>query len=263
MNESPPLIIDTHAHLDDDAFRADRDEVIARGRAAGVRQILNIAYRPEIWEQSVRLRDAHPGIDLAAGIHPQDAERFQASQAEKLSEQLVALRPLAIGEAGFDFARPGPSFDQQQLAFRWQIQLAITTDLPLVIHQREAQDQLTAELDLWPSLRRVVLHSFDGDQRLAAWALDRGCFVGIGGLACRKSSYVLREALRIIPVDRLLLETDSPYLAPPGAPSRRNEPANLPLVAETLAPLWDLTPEELCRQTTVNAMSVFMLSTPS
>jgi TatD DNase family protein len=259
VSESPPLIIDTHAHLDDNAFDVDRDEVIARGRAAGVRKFLNIAYRPDIWEQSARLREAHPEVELAAGIHPQDAELFDASHSEKLSEQLLALRPLAIGEAGFDFARLGPSFEQQQLAFRWQIQLAIATHLPLVIHQRDAREQLTTELDLWPDLRTVVLHSFDGDERLAAWTLERGYFVGIGGLACRKSSHVIREALRLIPVDRLLLETDAPYLAPPGAPSRRNEPANLPLVAETLAPLWGLTPEELCRQATANAMTVFNL----
>lgn len=260
MTDAPPPIIDTHAHLDDAAFDADRLEVLERGRAAGVRSILNIAYRPDIWERSVRLRDEQPDVELAAGIHPQDATTFSAAQAESLAHRLLALEPLAIGEAGFDFARPGPSFEQQQVAFQWQIELAIATDLPIVIHQREGGAQLTLELDRWPQLRTIILHSFDGDARLAAWALERGCFVGIGGLACRKGSHVLRQALQIIPVDSLLLETDSPYLAPPGAPSRRNEPANLPLVAEALAPLWNLTPMELCLLTTANAQRVFNFS---
>jgi TatD DNase family protein len=260
--ESPPPIIDTHTHLDDVAFNIDRDDVLDRGREAGVRTFLNIAYRPDIWEQSVALREAHPDVELAAGIHPQDADIFSAAQSDRLSQQLLALRPLAIGEAGFDFARSGPSLDQQRMAFRWQIELAISSNLPLVIHQRDARKELTIELDRWPDLKSVVLHSFDGDERLAAWASERGCFVGIGGLACRKSSRVLREALRIIHADQLLLETDSPYLAPPGCPSRRNEPANLPLVAETLAPLWNLTSEQLCHRTSANATKVFKLSAP-
>jgi TatD DNase family protein len=260
MSESPPPIFDTHAHLDDAAFDADLPQVLERARAAGVQRFLNIAYRPDIWESSVALRDAYPGVEIAAGIHPQDAAIFSAAQSDALADRLLALRPLAIGEAGFDFARPGPTLDQQQQAFRWQIELAIAAGLPLVIHQRDAGAQLTRELDLWPQLTTVILHSFDGDERLASWALERGCFVGIGGLACRKSSRLLRDALQLIPGEKLLLETDAPYLAPPGASSRRNEPANLPLVAATLAPLWGLTPEELWRHTTANAWHVFNLT---
>jgi TatD DNase family protein len=257
VNNSSPAIIDTHAHLDDDAFDNDRADVLERGRAAGVRHFLNIAYRPDIWQQSVDLREEHPDVELAAGIHPQDAAVFSTAASDGLAERLIAMRPLGIGEAGFDFARSGPSLEEQEAAFRWQIELALDTRLPLIIHQREASAQLMQELDRWPQLEMVVLHSFDGDGRLAAWALERGFFVGIGGLACRKGSHPLREALTTIPVDRLLLETDAPYLAPPGSPSRRNEPANLPIVAETLASLWSVTPDELCKLTTANAQTVF------
>lgn len=262
MSDVPPPIFDTHAHLDDAAFDADRREVLERGSAAGVQRILNIAYRPDIWEKSVALREAHPQVELAAGLHPQDAASFDLAQSDQLAERLLTMRPLAIGEAGFDFARPGPTFEQQQRAFQWQIEIAIATDLPLVIHQRDAGAQLTTELDAWPQLKTIILHSFDGDERLAAWSQDRGCHVGIGGLACRKSSHVLRSALQVISVDKLLLETDSPYLAPPGANSRRNEPANLPQIAAILAPLWGLTQAELCRQTTTNATAVLGLELP-
>ncbi|MCA9879148.1 MAG: TatD family hydrolase, partial [Thermomicrobiales bacterium] len=191
--------------------------------------------------------------------HPQDADTFVAGDADALAQRLLATRPVAIGEAGFDFARGGPALAQQEAAFRWQIDLALAPRLPLVIHQREAADQLMAELDHWPGLERVVLHSFDGGERLADWAHERGYFVGIGGLATRPRSRELRAALRRIPRDRLLLETDSPYLAPPGSHSRRNEPANLPLIAEILAPLWDLTGPELCTATAGNAQRAFGL----
>lgn len=263
MSLSPPPIIDTHAHLDDDAFDDDRAEVLQRGRIAGVHRFLNIAYRPDIWDRSLELREAHPDVELAAGIHPQDAASFVPDQSDVLAERLMAMRPLGIGEAGFDFARPGPSFDQQASAFQWQIELALAVNLPLIIHQRDAGTELVHELDRWPHLNSVVLHSFDGDERLAAWALERGFFVSIGGLACRRTSQSLREALKIISPERLLLETDAPYLVPPGAASRRNEPANLPLVAEALASLWSLTPEELRNQTTMNALTVFNFNSPA
>ncbi|MEZ4563790.1 MAG: TatD family hydrolase [Thermomicrobiales bacterium] len=263
MSEAPPPIFDSHVHLDDPAFDADQPEVLDRGRAAGVQGFLNIAYRPDIWDQSVALRSSHPDVELAAGIHPQDARALVPAQSDTLAEQLLALRPLAIGEAGFDFARPGPGFEEQQHAFQWQIELAISSGLPLIIHQRDAGAQLTRELDRWPQLQSVILHSFDGDEFLAEWARARGFFVGIGGLACRKGSHILRKALSLIPAERLLLETDSPYLAPPGVKSRRNEPANLPLVAAALAPLWDLTPDQLRRQTTANAAGLFNLDLPA
>lgn len=262
MSFSPPPIIDTHAHLDDEAFDDDRADVLQRGRNAGVRRFLNIAYRPDIWDRSVELRQAHPDVELAAGIHPQDASNFVADQSDVLAARLLALRPLGIGETGFDFARPGPSLRQQEAAFRWQIELAIAANLPLIIHQRDAGTQLMQELDRWPRLESVVLHSFDGDDKLATWTVERGFFVGIGGLACRKSSHALRNALKHIPPQKLLLETDAPYLAPPGAASRRNEPANLPRVAEMLASLWDVTPNELREQTASNAMAVFSFSEP-
>jgi TatD DNase family protein len=115
------------------------------------------------------------------------------------------------------------------------------------------------ELDRWPGLAPIVLHSFDGTQRLADWAKERGCFVGIGGLATRRSSEPLRERLMRITTDRLLLETDSPYLAPPGSANRRNAPTNLPRIAAALAPLWNLSGEELCWLTSLNAVGLFGL----
>ncbi len=152
-----------------------------------------------------------------------------------LKRAIEVLHPVAIGETGFDFSRAAPSFEAQERAFRGQLEIAAAAGLPTIIHQRDASDALMTELDRWPSLAPIVLHSFDGTQRLADWARERGCFVGIGGLATRRSSGPLREALMRIPVDRLLLETDSPYLAPPGSrePAQCSQP-----ISPGLPPCW-------------------------
>jgi TatD DNase family protein len=140
--------------------------------------------------------------------------------------------------------------------------LAIAADarLPVIIHQRNAAEDLIAELDRWPNVALIVLHSFDGTPRLRDWAVERGCFVGIGGLAAKTGSQGLRDLLRTIPMERLLLETDSPYLPPPHATSRRNAPANLGMIAGELAPVWSIEATDLCRVTSANAAEAFGLS---
>ena len=262
MTQTPgsPPIVDTHTHLDDPAFDLDRDTVIDDSRAAGVRHFINIGYTPERWQSSRILRDRNPDIHFAVGLHPQLAEKYDSSLHRDLKRAIEVLNPVAIGETGFDFARATPSFEAQERAFRGQLEIAAAAGLPAIIHQRDAPDALMVELDAWPNLAPIVLHSFDGTERLADWARERGCFVGIGGLATRRSSAFLRGLLARIPVDRLLLETDSPYLAPPGASSRRNVPANLPGIAAALAPLWSLSGEELCRLTSKNAVHLFGLT---
>jgi TatD DNase family protein len=255
----PAPIIDTHTHLDDPAFDLDRDTILEASRAAGVRHFVNIGYAPDRWQSSRALRDRHPDVELALGLHPQLANQFGTSLVQDLRRAIEDLKPAAIGETGFDFSRPAPGFPEQERAFRGQLEIAAALRLPTVVHQRDASDALMTELDRWPDLAPIVLHSFDGTERLADWARERGCFVGIGGLATKRSSEPLRAALTRITIDRLLLETDSPYLPPPGSPIRRNDPTNLPGIAAALAPLWSLSGEELCWLTTQNAAGLFGL----
>jgi TatD DNase family protein len=255
-------IVDTHAHLDDAAFDQDRDGVITEARRAGVSRIINIGYQPESWEASRRLRDQQDGIEIAIGLHPHLADNFDADLDRALTTAIRDLRPLAVGEAGFDFFRASPPVELQKRAFRRQIEIAIQENIPLIIHQREACEALAVELDRWPELASIVLHSFDGNQGLTEWAIERGCYVGIGGLATRPRFAELRDLLKRVPVERLLLETDSPFLTPPTAPTRRNSPANLPLIAGLLAPLWNITTKELCWQTSRNASSLFGFALP-
>ena len=257
--ELAPAIIDTHTHLDDAAFAHDLDAVMGASRAAGVRRFINIGYSPESWWSSRVLQDRYSSVSLALGLHPQQAARFGAELKNSLSRALFEAEAIAVGETGFDFARSQPEFKEQERAFRGQLEIAARDGLPTIIHQRNAADALIAELDRWPSLAPIVLHSFDGTHLLADWAIERGCFIGIGGLATRRGSDVLRALLSKMPIDRLLLETDAPYLSPPGA-SRRNTPANLGVIAGNLGPLWGLSGEELCRVTTANAVALFGFS---
>ena len=255
---SPP-IIDTHTHLDDPAFDLDRVTVIERSRAAGVRHFVNIGYAPDRWESSRALRENAPDVAIALGLHPQLADQYAPSLVADLKRAIEVLNPVAIGETGFDFSRAVPGFAEQERAFRGQLEIAAVHGLPAIIHQRDASDALISELDRWPDLAPIVLHSFDGTERLADWARERDCFVGIGGLATRRSSESLREVLKRIRTDRLLLETDSPYLTPSGAPNRRNDPTNLSRIAAALAPLWNMSGEDLCWLTSVNATDLFNL----
>jgi TatD DNase family protein len=254
---APVSIIDTHAHLDDEAFDHDRDAVIAASWAAGVTSIINIGYRPASWEASRILRERYERIEIAIGLHPQQADAYRPGFDEVLLDAIRTVRSVAVGETGFDFSRRNPTFEAQRRAFQGQIEVSICERLPLVIHQRDASDELIAELDRWPEVASIVLHSFDGNRRLTEWAIDRGCYFGIGGLATRGSAEGLRDLLRRVPLDRLLLETDAPYLAPPTAPSRRNTPANLPIIAAVLAPLWKVSAAELCTRTSATAIGVF------
>lgn len=252
-----PPIVDTHAHLDDEAFEADRADVIAAARSAGVVRIINIGYRPESWRSSLALQDAFPEVRFALGLHPQLADNFNCSLEQDLIRAIAQSRPVAIGETGFDFSRRGPALADQARAFRRQIELALETNLPLIIHQRNASDAVLAELSQWPTVASIVLHSFDGNDCLTDWAIERGCHIGVGGLATRGNSHALRERLSRVPLERILLETDAPYLAPPQAASRRNAPDQLPAIAQIIAPIWNISAEELCWQTTRNATQIF------
>lgn len=252
-----PPIIDTHVHLDDRAFDSDREAVLAASRESGVAGFINIGYWPPSWETSRRLRDATQDVGIVLGLHPGHANSYSQELDRDLVRAIRELRPLAIGETGFDFSRPTPTFAEQERAFQRQLAIACEENLPVVIHQRAAGDALRTELDRWPDAPPIILHSFDGDRQLLDWALDRNCYIGIGGLATRPASAGLRALLAAAPPARLLLETDAPYLAPPNVPSRRNDPTNLPLIANILAPVWGLSAEELCWTTTSNASALF------
>lgn len=252
--------VDTHAHLDDPAFDDDRDRVIERAVSAGVRTILNVGYAPDRWQSTVDLSLAHPRVKPMLGIHPQQSDTCTDEALARLSEIVSERNALAIGEIGLDFFRDRAKKSSQLAAFDAQVRLARDVNLPIVIHQRAAEAELIDVLSNYPELPPLVLHSFEGTATLADFARDRGYFVGVGGLATKAKSAPLLEVLRQLPVTSVVLETDSPYLSPRGSQQWRNEPANLPRIAEHLAPIWGMNVEEFAAQTTATAHHLFNLS---
>ncbi len=251
--------VDTHAHLDEPAFDADRDEVVARAALAGVPHIVNIGYRPSRWETSAMLAQRYRGIRLALGLHPHHVDEFDGATLDRLTEALDRSRAVAVGEIGLDYFRAGPEPRRQREVFVAQLALAKRLDLPIVIHQRSAEYDLVDVLRQAGDLPQIVFHSFEASERLAKLAVDRGDAVGVGGLATRASSGPLREVLRAIPITSIVLETDSPYLIPAGIKDRRNAPEHVPRIAAQVAGLWNVSVDDLARQTTSTAARVFRL----
>ncbi len=254
---SPPGLVDTHAHLDDDAFDVDRAEVIERARIVGVGTIVLIGYRQSIWERTIGTVRSFDGGKVALGVHPQSADEFGDATIDRLRVAVTDGGAVAIGETGVDLFRDGPSLEQQERAFRAQLDLAEELGLPTIIHQRAAEDEVLDVLLGRTGNQTIVLHSFDASERTAIVGRERGWYIGVGGLMTRVASDAVRQIVRDYPLDRLLLETDAPYLVPTGVRMRRNEPANVAVIAARLAGLRGLSVEEVATATTANARRVF------
>ncbi len=254
--------VDTHAHLDDPAFDADRDVVIDRAVQAGVALVVNIGYRPRRWTTTRALASASPRVSAVLGLHPQHADEFTPSTCDELEQCIVEAEACAVGEIGLDYFRPGPAPAVQRHAFEQQLLLAERLSLPVVIHQRAAEVDCLAILQGAPPSLRFVLHSFEGSERLATWGLNHGHYFGVGGLMTRVGPNHLRGILAELPLERLILETDAPYLVPARVKDRRNVPANIPVIARHLAELRGADLETIGSVTTMNAVDALGLRIP-
>ncbi len=254
-----PVYVDTHAHLDDGQFERDLDEVLAAASAAGVRHVINIGYRPARWATTIALARRRTDVSFTLGMHPHHADEWSPGVAQQLEATAAEERPVAIGEIGLDYFRDRSQRSAQRRAFAEQLLIAFRLGLPVVLHLRgDVEQDLRAVLSCGPPVR-AVFHSFDGSSELAAFVLDRGDIVGVGGLLTRPSQQHLRDIIRNVPLDRIVLETDSPYLTPAGVPGRRNSPANIPHIALALATLKAIPVSDVAAQTTSTAVSVFGL----
>jgi TatD DNase family protein len=257
------MFIDSHAHIDGPEFDEDREAVIHRARAAGVAAVLNVAtgnpHSGDL-ERGVALAEADRGIFAAAGVHPHDARHFDDA-AEVRITQLIdkSVRIVAWGEIGLDFHYDNSPREVQRFAFGRQLELANERKLPVIIHSREAEDE-TIEMMREAKLERAepgVMHCFSGSQSLADRALDLGFFISFSGIVTFKKALELQEIAKGIPADRLLIETDCPYLAPIPHRGKRNEPAYVVEVARRLAALRGVDVEEIERVTTANFARAF------
>ncbi len=253
-------MIDTHAHLTDVRFADDLDEVIARSRETGLTAIVTIGTHLEDSRAAVALAEREPLIYAAVGIHPHSAEQATPDALAAIRELAASPRVIAIGETGLDYHYDNAPRGAQREALERQCAIATDLDLPLVIHARKADDDMIAFLDSAPSELRGVLHCFSSGRSLLEKGLARGWYASFAGMISF-SRYTAEEAelLRSVPLDRLLVETDSPYLAPAPFRGKRNEPCRVEAVARTAAELREEPFEELVAATASNARALYRL----
>lgn len=249
-------LFDSHLHLDDDAFAPDREAVLERARAAGVGGFVTIGTSVASSVRAVALAEQHADIFAAVAIHPHGAPEATPEALHQLAALARRPKVVAIGETGLDFYRPFVPRAAQEAAFRAHLALAREMDLPVIIHNREADADVLRILE-YVAPQRVVMHCFSGSLDLARICLDRGYYLGMGGPLTYRNARHATEVARFVPPDRLLLETDAPFLPPEPHRGRRNEPSYLPLVAWAVARARGVAPGTVAELTTSNARGAF------
>jgi TatD DNase family protein len=253
-------LADSHCHLDDKQFDADREAAIERARAAGVAYLLAIGTGdgPPDLEAAIRLADAYPFIYATVGVHPNDTPKLAANTLQEVKRLLAHPKVRALGEIGLDYHWDVPK-DTQLPAFVAQLEIAAAARKPVIIHTRDAwTDTLEVLRTHWaPTGLPGVMHCFGGNPAQARECLDLGLYLAFGGVATFPKASDAREAAALVPADRLLLETDAPYLAPAPHRGKRNEPAFVRHTAETIAKARGVDVEELAGQTTGNFERLF------
>jgi TatD DNase family protein len=253
--------IDSHAHINAEDFQDDRDQVIQRAFQNGIKAILCPAEitEPENLHSALELNRNYPNIISAAGIHPHNAKRFAPEISETLTQLSDDKKIYAIGEIGLDFHYNFSSPEEQIKVFRYQLNIAQDLGLPVVIHSRKAADEILMAVQEEGFINGGVLHCFTENWEFAKQMLDRDFFISFSGILTYPSAQLLREVAKKLPLEKTLIETDSPYLVP--APYRgrikRNEPAYVKEVAKTLADIKQLDLGEIAQVTSHNFSSLF------
>ncbi len=251
-------LIDTHAHLNDDAFRADLPQVIDRAHEQGVIRIIVCGYDLDSSRAAVQMAQEYESVFATVGIHPHDARSYGPDVELQLAELSRAPKVLAIGEIGLDFHYDFSPRDAQASALDAQLRLAATLQLPVVIHSRESNPEVLDAVSRHASqIKGGVFHCFSGDEAFAERVLELGFYIGVDGPLTYKKSEALRSVVRMCPMERLLVETDCPYLTPVPYRGKRNEPSYVRFVAEEVARIKETTLENVASATTKNACLLF------
>lgn len=259
------MFVDSHAHIDGPEFDRDRNDVIQRARDAGVSAILNVGTgdpHSGALERAVELAERHQDIYTSIGTHPHDARLFDEKAEQRIASLVKqSARVIAWGEIGLDFHYDNSPRDVQKNVFRRQLELGRDTRLPVIIHTREAEDETIEILKSHPLGLNApgVMHCFSGSLQLAQKALELGFLISFSGIVTFKKAEDLRAIAQQVPLDRLLIETDCPFLAPVPFRGKRNEPAYVVEVARCLADLHGLSLEEVARITSTNFAKLFKL----
>lgn len=258
------ITFDTHAHLFWSNFDSDRDEVIERATGAGVAAILNLGTTVDTSRTCISLAERHDRCWAAVGFHPHDVGAFSYDRDEALTQlRILAEHPkvVAVGETGLDFYRGRKNEQLQRDSLRVHLDLARAADLPVVLHNRAAGSELRAILEEYGPEITAILHCFVGDEEFGHWAIDRGHYLGLGGIFTFPSSG-LPEMVKAWNLDHLVLETDSPFLSPAPHRGKRNEPSFIVHTAVAIADALGMAAEELAARTTANACRVLDIPLP-
>lgn len=259
------MVIDSHCHIDGSQFDEDRDDVVRRAKEASVAAMLNVGtgdpHKGEI-ARAVEVAERYDNVFASVGVHPHDAKLYD----DKAEEHLIGLvkssdKVVAWGEIGLDYYYDHSPRDVQQEIFRRQIRVAKGLGLPIIIHTRDADDDtvslLKEEYSEKIEMSPGVMHCFGGSAEMAKECLELGFYISFAGNVTFKKAENLREAARVVPLERLLVETDCPYLTPVPFRGKRNEPAYVVHTANFLAHLYQIEPEVVARQTTRNFLDLF------
>ena len=261
MNPGPPSLIDTHCHIQTAEFDDDRDEVLARAREAGVDTVIVVGGAGDLStnDLAVRLAEEHEGLYATVGMHPHDAKDVAAEDMDRLRSLAAHPKVVAIGETGLDFHYDHSPRAVQREMFERFVGLAQETRLPIVVHNRESDREATETIRGGGGNLEGVIHCFTSDAAAARTFLDLGFYLSFSGIVTFRNAEALRDIARWVPLDRLLIETDAPFLAPVPKRGRRNEPAWVRFVAETLAEVRGAGVDEIAAAVSDNARTLFRL----
>ena len=244
-------------------FNDDRAEVIERAWSSGIGAIINVGIDLASTQEAIKLAEAYSGVFATAGFHPHNVTSVGEPDIAKLAQLAGHPRVVAIGEVGLDFYRDYSPRETQLKTLKWQLELAVKLGRPVIIHCRQAEGDLIPLLQDWVSSHEGhpvgVIHCFNGDAATARRYLDMGFFISLGAYIGYPRSRDMRDVIKDIPRDRLLVETDCPYLPPQNRRGKRNEPSYLPLTVTALAEICQVSPETIAAKTTENARRLFRL----
>jgi TatD DNase family protein len=250
------MLIDTHVHLNSHQFNNDVDEVIKRALANDVKIMIVVGFDHKTNQRAIELAEQYDFIYATVGFHPTDAKKIKESDKEQLLPLLKHPKVVGIGECGLDFYWDKEHIDKQIKLFQWHIELSLKYDLPLVIHMRDASEATYNVLSDYEGLKGIM-HCYSGSAEMAPLFMSLGLHISLGGPVTFKNGRVPKEVAKIVPMDRLLVETDSPYLSPHPFRGKQNEPARVKLVAEEIARIKEMPYVEIANQTTKNALQLF------
>ncbi|MEE1010394.1 MAG: TatD family hydrolase [Agathobacter sp.] len=254
------MIFESHAHYDDEAFDEDREELLESLKENGVGTIINVGASLDSCEKTVNLAEKYDYIYAAVGVHPSDVADLNEENFAWLEGLTKKDKVVAIGEIGLDYYwdKEKEIWENQKYWFKRQMELARKTNLPVIIHSRDAaNDTMTLMKEIHAEEIRGVIHCYSYSKEMAKEFIKMGYYIGVGGVVTFKNAKKLAEAVKEIPLERILVETDCPYLAPEPFRGKRNDSGKLPYVINKIAELKETTPEEVERVTRENAMKLF------